>query len=495
LQECITTLPQLLVLHLNRFTVDYDNGGRVVKLNDRISFPRNISMRSFTADGLAERERVDAAGSVAHSSAATGTNDDYELVGVLVHRGTAQDGHYYSFIRDRGDCAPDPTLSPDSMTREPLGDVSRINSSGKWYRFDDASVTAFDPRDLPKETFGGTYFETVQRQRSPWDYVRTEQPILHNALMLFYERRAGGRLTASEAVTAVPASVGMLAIPQVQQSHEAERTSFSQTICAASLQGSRAALGSVVYEIDQANRRASGLAFAHDPTLLRFLSSAADDAVTDALCESGLAAPVDVAEWSRVSNDKLSKHVAEATASPPVGSSVQQAGVSSAGSQHPPPLPRRPPFVPPMQVLCPAALSIKLRQLGQRAEVQVHARVEEALARDSIAYLPPPYSLGSAALTNDGVAYLQTSAAKEKRRPGPLFRVLATFFLQVSDATVGGFPCFLVVFLRRIVCATRVTQVVTQARVHDVSSVEVARALMRHMQMQPSAARWLLYQV
>lgn len=27
----------------------------------------------------------------------------YELVGVLVHRGTAQSGHYYSFIKDRRD--------------------------------------------------------------------------------------------------------------------------------------------------------------------------------------------------------------------------------------------------------------------------------------------------------------------------------------------------------------------------------------------------------
>ncbi len=34
-----------------------------------------------------------------------------------------------------------------------------------------------------------------------------------------------------------------------------------------------------------------------------------------------------------------------------------------------------------------------------------------------------------------------------------------------------------------------------QTRTHDISSIEIARALIRLMQMQPSAARWLLFQV
>ncbi len=64
-----------------------------MKLNNRISFPRKINMRSFTSAGLAEREHVNAAGIVDDSMPNSGRNDgEYELVGVLVHRGTAQVG-------------------------------------------------------------------------------------------------------------------------------------------------------------------------------------------------------------------------------------------------------------------------------------------------------------------------------------------------------------------------------------------------------------------
>jgi len=112
IQECITCLPQLLVLHLIRFKFDFDDGNRVVKLNNRFTFPRRLDMRPFTAAGLADRDR--ASGEISsHSKDAEPVIEedvggfDYELVGALVHRGTAQDGHCYSFIKDRGDCTSD----------------------------------------------------------------------------------------------------------------------------------------------------------------------------------------------------------------------------------------------------------------------------------------------------------------------------------------------------------------------------------------------------
>jgi len=53
----------------------------------------------------------------------------YHLVGVLVHSGTVDAGHYYSFIKER--------------------------NTEKWYRFDDRVIVDFDPAKLPLETFGG----------------------------------------------------------------------------------------------------------------------------------------------------------------------------------------------------------------------------------------------------------------------------------------------------------------------------------------------------
>lgn len=57
---------------------------------------------------------------------------DYELIGVTVHTGTADGGHYYSFIRDR--------TTPNK---------------DKWFFFNDAEVKPFDPNQLASECFGG----------------------------------------------------------------------------------------------------------------------------------------------------------------------------------------------------------------------------------------------------------------------------------------------------------------------------------------------------
>ena len=55
----------------------------------------------------------------------------YNLAGVVVHTGTADGGHYYSFIRDR------------------------YSTTGSWYLFNDAEVKPFDPSQIAAECFGG----------------------------------------------------------------------------------------------------------------------------------------------------------------------------------------------------------------------------------------------------------------------------------------------------------------------------------------------------
>jgi len=50
----------------------------------------------------------------------------------VVHSGTADSGHYYSFIKDKD--------QPES---------------GKWYEMNDSIVREFDPADIPSECYGG----------------------------------------------------------------------------------------------------------------------------------------------------------------------------------------------------------------------------------------------------------------------------------------------------------------------------------------------------
>ena len=62
----------------------------------------------------------------------------YELVGVLVHSGTADSGHYYSYIKER--------------RAQP---VARGASGSSWLHFNDTLVEPFDERDIPKACYGG----------------------------------------------------------------------------------------------------------------------------------------------------------------------------------------------------------------------------------------------------------------------------------------------------------------------------------------------------
>ena len=55
----------------------------------------------------------------------------YKLKGVVVHFGTAEQGHYYSFIEDRE------------------------SKKGGWFEFNDTVVRDFDTSDIAEEWFGG----------------------------------------------------------------------------------------------------------------------------------------------------------------------------------------------------------------------------------------------------------------------------------------------------------------------------------------------------
>ena len=84
---------------------------------------------------------------------------NYDLVGVLVHRGVAESGHYYSFIKVRN------------------GDNSQ------WLEFNDELVRPFDVESLDKECFGGT------EQIGDSKYHQRDIPRTRNAYLLIYERK------------------------------------------------------------------------------------------------------------------------------------------------------------------------------------------------------------------------------------------------------------------------------------------------------------------
>lgn len=150
-RACLKDIPDNLIFHLKRFDYDVMTGQRS-KINSRFEFPREIDMSPYHVDSLKNP----------HEQMAP---DAFELVGVLVHSGSAETGHYYSYIQER------PSTAVNGKT---------------WVEFNDLDVSYFDPASIDDQCFGGWADPTLY---SP------AYPKVWNAYMLFYERMASSHPT------------------------------------------------------------------------------------------------------------------------------------------------------------------------------------------------------------------------------------------------------------------------------------------------------------
>ncbi|KAF8458424.1 hypothetical protein BGX38DRAFT_565911 [Terfezia claveryi] len=149
-RACLKEIPDHLIFHLKRFEFDLNTMVRS-KINDSFEFPECIDMRPYTIQYLSDSDPCT-------------TPDVFQLAGVLVHNGTAESGHYYSYIKDRHEF--------------------NEHSNSIWFEFNDSEVSSFDPSVIPHQCYGGTDFIGPSKELG--------QPIAfqksYSAYMLFYER-------------------------------------------------------------------------------------------------------------------------------------------------------------------------------------------------------------------------------------------------------------------------------------------------------------------
>mmetsp|Transcript_8203 Transcript_8203/g.16159 ORF Transcript_8203/g.16159 Transcript_8203/m.16159 type:complete len:2815 (-) Transcript_8203:1874-10318(-) len=151
-------LPNILVVHLQRIVFDFDTFNNV-KINTRLEFPHNLDLKKFTKKGLEAKE----------DDILDPDEFSYELVGIVVHTGTADSGHYYSYCRQR---RPDGTSDPQ-----------------KWIELNDSVVKNFDKDKIESECYGGV-------DESDTNWVKFENN--KNAYMLVYERKLKTPLTVGD---------------------------------------------------------------------------------------------------------------------------------------------------------------------------------------------------------------------------------------------------------------------------------------------------------
>ena len=106
----IDKLPNILIIHLQRIAFNYTTF-LMDKINDEISFELNLNIKKYTVDK--NNKDVDT------------ENYEYEYIGVIIHSGTAQYGHYYSIIN--------------------------IKSEYKMYKFNDTAVTEMTSEKFKQE--------------------------------------------------------------------------------------------------------------------------------------------------------------------------------------------------------------------------------------------------------------------------------------------------------------------------------------------------------
>ena len=175
-RTCIKHLPNTLILHLKRFAFDYDTM-RKEKVNDYCEFPMTLDMYNYTTVGLAEsdennntvnendideeeKKRIEELKEMKKNRPESYYK--YELSGILVHRGSSESGHYYSFIKER-------------------------SSSSKWLEFNDKEVREFNVESIAEECFGGTEkitkIDPITRREKEEEVEKTR-----SAYMLIYDR-------------------------------------------------------------------------------------------------------------------------------------------------------------------------------------------------------------------------------------------------------------------------------------------------------------------
>jgi ubiquitin C-terminal hydrolase len=193
-RACVKNLPRTLILVLKRFEFDYDINQKL-KLNNYCEFPKELDMEPYTQEYLNskyynantvndENYTNNCSTTINNSSEMLDSDEQddctrvsnnyskvikpkdfymYDLSGIIIHTGTAENGHYYSIINttDIKDC-----------------------SNKTWLEFNDSNVKPYDfEEDIANDAYGG--FETIINKDNNKETV--EKP--SSAYVLIYKRK------------------------------------------------------------------------------------------------------------------------------------------------------------------------------------------------------------------------------------------------------------------------------------------------------------------
>lgn len=125
-QLTITRLPNVLIIHLERFTFKGGINGKFVKNDSKINLPLKLSMKKYWPAVRDEQERQQLKKFPLRGQEGQW---EYNLYGIVRHYGTLDGGHY----------------------------ISEVKKNGTWIRFDDDKVKVSDTMGKKPEMDGSAY--------------------------------------------------------------------------------------------------------------------------------------------------------------------------------------------------------------------------------------------------------------------------------------------------------------------------------------------------
>eukprot|EP01083_Nonionella_stella_P218749 784141_1 len=174
----ISKPPKQLIIGLKRFDYNLATFQRV-KVNRRVEFDKVLNIKPYLYSNFVEESKHD------------DEDDDedkyiYDLVGIVIHLGTANHGHYYAYSKERSN--------------------STERSNRDWYQFDDHKVSKKEFAAIQKDAFGGSDVVQLPKDKAAqndgnnaWNkkqISKSKQESVEvglsarNAYVLFYEQRA-----------------------------------------------------------------------------------------------------------------------------------------------------------------------------------------------------------------------------------------------------------------------------------------------------------------
>lgn len=181
----ISQAPNVLIVHLQRIIFNFETF-RNDKINTFFEFPYQLDLKPYSFYEVMRKEnriKVPKEGEEQEQAEEQPDEDsqmpeeeecfEYKLVGVNVHSGSANAGHYWSLINTRRGIDEPDENDPNWAKTE----------SDPWMKFNDSSVTEYSFDKLKGDTFGG---DGKSGNDDSWSFGGSYG---QSAYMLVYEKR------------------------------------------------------------------------------------------------------------------------------------------------------------------------------------------------------------------------------------------------------------------------------------------------------------------